>query len=138
MKPTLNPYLNFDGKTSEAMKFYQSVLGGELIMQTFAESGILTSEEDKNKIMHALLKNDALSFMASDGDIQHPVHIGDNISMSISGSDKELLTKYFNGLSEDGNIDMPLAKQFWGDTFGMLTDKFGIHWMVNISSAPQK
>ncbi len=138
MKPTLTPYLTFDGKTREAMTFYQSILGGTLTMQTFGESGMPTSPEDKDKIIHADLKNDALSFMASDGNREHPVHIGDNISMSIAGSDQELLTKYFNGLAAGGKVDMPLAKQFWGDTFGMLTDKFGVHWMVNISSGQQK
>ena len=134
MKPTLSPYLTFNGKTGEAMKFYQSVLGGELKMQTFGESGQSKSPEEKDRIMHAELKNDTLSFMASDGNVEHPVHMGDNISMSISGSDETTLTKYFNGLAKGGKVDMPLAKQFWGDTFGMLTDKFGIHWMVNISS----
>jgi len=134
MKPTLTPYLNFNGQTGEAMRFYQSVLGGELKMQTFAESGMPTAPADNNNIVHADLKNDALSFMASDGNAEHPVHMGDNIHMSIVGSDEALLTKYFNALAEGGKVDMPLAKQFWGDTFGMLTDKFGVHWMVNITS----
>ena len=134
MKPTLIPYLTFDGKTGEAMKFYQSVLGGELTMQTFGESGMPTSEAQKDRIIHAELKNEALSFMASDGNAEHPVHMGDNISMSIMGSDEELLTKYFDDLAEGGKIDMPLAKQFWGDIYGQLTDKFGVHWMVNITS----
>ena len=137
MKPTLSPYLTFDGKTAEAMKFYQSVLGGELRMQTFEESAVPTTPEDKDKIVHADLKNDSLSFMASVGNKEHPVHMGDNISMSIAGTDEAMLTKYFNELSAGGKVDMPLAKQFWGDIFGELTDKFGIHWMVNIAS-PQK
>ncbi len=138
MKPTLAPYLNFSGNTREAMEFYQSVLGGKLTMQTFGESGMPTPAEDKDKIMHADLKNDALSFMASDGNKEHPVHVGNNIHMSIVGTDEALLTKYFNGLAQGGKVDLPLAKQFWGDTFGMLTDKFGVHWMVNISSGVQK
>lgn len=137
-KGELNPYLTFDGTAGEAMKFYQSVLGGELSLSTFGESGMPISPEQKDKIVHARLENDELTFMASDGSPDHPVHMGDNISMSIMGSDGAALTKYFEGLSEGGKVDMPLAKQFWGDTFGMLTDKFGIHWMVNISSAPQK
>ncbi len=94
MKPTLAPYLNFSGNTREAMEFYQSVLGGELKMQTFGESGMPTTPEDKNKIMHADLKNDALSFMASDGNTQHPVHMGDNINMSIMGSDETILGRH--------------------------------------------
>lgn len=135
MGPALCPYLNFPGTTKDAMEFYQSILGGELNMQTFAESGIQSSEEDKEKIMHAELNNGDLSFMASDGTAEHPVHMGDNIHMSITGSDATLLTQYFAALAEGGTVDMPLAPQFWGDTFGMLTDKFGVHWMVNISSS---
>ena len=139
MKPTLTPYLNFNGQTGEAMKFYQSVLGGDLKMQTFAESGMPPSPEDKDKIIHADLKNDTLSFMASDGNTEHLVHMGDNIHMSIVGSDEPLLTKYFNALAEGGKVDMPLAKQFWGDIYGQLTDKFGVHWMINITSTvPEK
>ncbi len=135
MKPTLSPYLNFAGKTGEAMKFYQSVLGGELKIQTFGESGMAKTDAEKNRVLHADLKNDQLSFMASDGQPDKPVKFGDNVHMSIVGTDEALLTKYFNGLSSGGKVDMPLAKQFWGDTFGMLTDKYGVHWMVNISAA---
>lgn len=138
MKPTLNPYLIFNGSCKEAMEFYQSILSGKLSMQTYAESGMPTSEEDKNKIIHARLDNDTLTFMASDDNKKSPVQMGNNIHMSIVGSDETLLTTYFNKLSVGGKVDMPLAKQFWGDTFGMLTDKFGLHWMVNIASAPQK
>jgi len=133
MKPTLLPYLNFMGQTAEAMKFYQSVLGGELNMQTYGQAMPDTKPEEKEYIMHAELKNDALTFMAADGNSEHQVHMGDNINMSIVGTDEALLTKYFNGLAEGGKIDMPLEKQMWGDMFGMLTDKFGVHWMVNIS-----
>lgn len=138
MKPTLSPYLNFDGTTAEAMKFYQSVLGGELSMQTYKEAGFPHDPKDDNKVIHASLQNDSLSFMASDGNKEHPVHMGDNIHMSIMGSDEAKLTEYFNKLAEGGKIDMPLQKQFWGDTYGQLTDKFGVRWMVNISSQAQK
>src|SRR5579859_6423230 len=106
-KIVLTPYLNFNGQTREAMEFYQSVLGGELKMQTFTESGMPVADADKNKIVHAELKTDNFSFMASDGDKKHIVHMGDNVHMSISGTDEELLTKYFNKLSEGGKIDMP-------------------------------
>jgi PhnB protein len=137
MKARLNPYLAFDGNCGEAMKFYQSVLGGELKMQTFGESGSDVKDEDKDRIIHALLDNEALTFMASDGNEENPVSFGNNISMSIVGEDEDQLRKFFEGLSEGGNVDMPLEKQFWGDTFGMLTDKFGVHWMVNINSGQQ-
>jgi PhnB protein len=75
--------------------------------------------------------------MASDGNLDMNIRFGDNISMSISGRDNAKLTGFFSGLSRGGKVTMPLAKQFWGDTFGMLTDKFGVHWMVNIASQAQ-
>jgi PhnB protein len=134
MKPTLTPYLNFDGNTAEAMKFYQSILGGELTMQTFGEANMAKTPGERDRILHADLKNDMLSLMASDGQPDHPVKFGNNIHMSISGADENKLTEFFNKLAQGGKVDMPLAKQFWGDTFGMLTDKFGVHWMVNITS----
>ena len=145
MKATFTPYLNFNGNFKEAMQFYQSILGGELEMQTFGEAPVESSEKLRDRIMHATLKNDAITFMASDNPTEHratinnsKVHLDVSVHLSITGSDENLLTKYFNGLAEGGKVDMPLAKQFWGDTFGILTDKFGVHWMVNISSEEQK
>lgn len=74
--------------------------------------------------------------MASD---THPEYsptfeIGNNVHLSINGSESDKLTEFFNKLSEGGKVTMPLEKQFWGDVYGSLTDQFGVHWMVNISS----
>ncbi len=135
MKTVLVPYLNFMGKTKEAMEFYKSVFGGELKMQTFGESGMPTKNEDKDKIIHAELKTADFSFMASDGNAEHPVHMGDNIYMSLVGDNEAQLRDWFGKLAEGGKVDMPLEKQFWGDTYGQLTDKFGVHWSMNITSA---
>jgi PhnB protein len=137
MKATLSPYLNFNGNTAQAMKFYQSVLGGELSMQTFGDANMAQKPEEKNLIVHAALKNDNLAIYASDGHPSRKVEFGDNVHLSLMGPENEELTQVFNKLSQGGKIDMPLAKQFWGDTFGMVTDKFGVHWMVNISSQAQ-
>ncbi len=137
MNPTLNPYLNFNGNTAEAMKFYQSVLGGELNMQTFGEANMAENPKEKNLIVHAALKSDNISLFASDGHPSQKVEFGDNIHLSLQGQENEKLTQIFNKLAQGGQVDMPLAKQFWGDTFGMVTDKFGVHWMVNITSHAQ-
>ena len=134
MDATLTPYLTFNGNAREAMKLYHSILGGELTMQTFAESKMARKPEENDLIIHATLKNEGLTFMASDAMPDRQAKVGDNVHMSISGNDSEWLTRVFNGLSKGGNVDMPLAKQFWGDTYGQLTDKFGIHWMVNTTS----
>ncbi len=131
----LSPYLNFNGNCAEAMTFYQSVLGGKLDMQKFGDApGMQVPEAQKNNVIHVTLTNDYLTFMASDGRPEQPVMFGDSVHMSLGGNDEAMLTKVFNALSTGGKVDMPLAKQFWGDTFGMVTDRFGIHWMVNISA----
>ena len=137
MQPAIIPYLNFNGTTAEAMRFYQSILGGELTMQTFGEANMAKTLEEKNMIVHAALKNDAISLMASDGQPSQQVKFGDNIHLNLNGSEKERLSEIFNRLAQGGKVDMPLTKQFWGDTFGMLTDKFGVHWMVNILAQSQ-
>lgn len=132
----LSPYLNFNGDTEEAMNFYKSVLGGELQLSRFSDMHDPSVPEDyQNKIIHATLTTDVLSFMASDTPPGKSVTFGDSVHLSLAGTDEALLTKFFNGLSEGGEVTMPLAKQFWGDTYGQFTDKFGIHWMVNISAA---
>jgi PhnB protein len=140
MAVKLLPYLNFNRETKPAMEFYHSVFGGELHMSSFGESNMPVKDDEKELIVHAELKTDEFNFMSSDGGVMHPVHMGDNIHMSLIGEDEAKLTEYFNKLAEGGTVDMPLQKQFWGDTYGQLTDKFGVHWMVNIGPAkpPQK
>ena len=135
----LMPYLNFMGHGTEAMKFYQSVFGGELKTQSYGESGQAKDDSQKDLLMHGELATDYFTFFASDGNEEHKVTMGDSVNMSLTGEsiDEQKLTEYFNKLSEGGTVTMPLAKQFWGDTFGMVTDKFDIHWMVNISGAKQ-
>src|SRR2546426_12114247 len=102
MKPTLTPYLNFNGNTAEAMRFYQSILGGELTMQTFGEAKMARTPEEKSMILQAALKNDGLSLMASDGQPSQRVKFGDNIHMRITGQDrgklKDCLTKLAQGV----------------------------------------
>jgi PhnB protein len=133
----LNPYLNFNGQAREAMEFYKEALGGELTLQTFAEFGMPIAEEKKDEIMHAQLTSGDIVIMASDSGGHSEITFGNNVHLSLVGSDEAALTDIFNKLSAGGHIDMPLAKQVWGDTFGMFTDKFGQHWMVNISAGEQ-
>ena len=129
----LNPYLNFNGSTREAMEFYHHVLGGKLDLQTFGDSPMETPDEQKDMIVHAQLEGDGFMIMASDSNPGQPVTNGESVHLSIMGTDRGALTDVFAGLAEGGEVTMPLAEQFWGDTFGMLTDRFGIRWMVNIN-----
>src|SRR5947199_10367961 len=106
-------------------------------MQIVVKTKMAPRPKENNMILHAALKNDGLSIMASDGQPSQKVKFGDNIHMSITGQESGKLKEIFTKLAQGGKVDMPLKKQFWGDTFGMLTDKFGVHWMVNIVS-PQE
>ena len=131
MASRLNPYLNYNGNAREAMTFYQGVLGGELNISTFGEYG----GEGGDGVMHAQLETpDGFTLMASDtGPGMGEVTAGSNFAVSLSGDD-DALRGYFDGLAEGGTVTMPLEKQMWGDEFGMLTDKFGVSWLVNIGT----
>jgi PhnB protein len=85
--------------------------------------------------MHSLLEADnGIVFMASDTPVSMGYESGKSMSMSLSGEDEQELRGYWDGLAAGAAIEQPLTKAPWGDTFGMLTDKFGIRWMVNITA----
>jgi PhnB protein len=129
----LNPYLRFDGSARQAMEFYQSVLGGDLTMNTFREFGMQDSPQ-ADQIMHAQLETETgYTLMASDTPPGVPYHPGDTMTVSLSGDDAVLRT-YFEQLADGGKIGTPLEKQMWGAEYGDLTDKFGINWMVNFQA----
>jgi PhnB protein len=132
MASQLNPYLNFNGTTRQAMEFYRSVFGGDLNLTTFGEFGAKDSP-DADRIMHGVLETSAgYTIMAadaySDGQYQPPA----GFAVSLSGDD-DALRGYWDKLADGGTVTMPLQKQAWGDEFGMVTDRFGVPWLVNIS-----
>lgn len=134
MKTSLNPYISFKNNAREAMEFYKTVFGGKLEIHTFKEFQASQDPSEDDLIMHGMLEaENGLIFMASDTPARIPFNPGNNMSMSLSGDNDTELTSYFNKLAEGGAITMPLEKAIWGDKFGMLTDKFGINWMVNIT-----
>jgi PhnB protein len=132
-KMSLNPYINFSGRAREAMEFYQTAFGGELTLLAFNPEGAPKPAAEGDTIMHSYLEADGIMLMATDGMQGQPKAVGDNMSIALSGTDSEHLHKIFNTLSEGGKIDKPFEKESWGDEFGMVTDKFDIQWMVNIS-----
>jgi len=132
----LNPYLNFAGNADEAVDFYKNALDGEVVMLTrFGESPIPSDEDEKNKIMHAriVFGGDNI-IMISDTLKGSPFSTQGNIQLSIGLDDEAKTNEIFNKLSEGGKVVMPIAKQFWGDIFGMLQDKFGVNWMLNCTT----
>jgi PhnB protein len=138
MTTKLNPYLGFRDNAREAMEFYHSVFGGQLDLTTFAELHASDDPAEADKIMHSMLVTDGgLTLMASDTPNRMDYTPGNNHSVSLSGEDEAELRGYWEKLSKDGTVTMPLGKATWGDSFGMCVDKFGITWLVNIAGAQQ-
>lgn len=134
MQSRLNPYLSFKDNARQAMEFYQTVFGGKLDINTFKEFHASQDPSEDNKVMHSMLEADnGITFMASDTPNSMEHKPGNTMSMSLSGDNEEELRGYWEKLSTGGTVTMPLDKAPWGDTFGMLTDQFGIAWMVNIA-----
>jgi PhnB protein len=133
MTSRLNPYLNFNGNARQALQFYQSVFGGELNLNTFADFGGQDSP-DADRIMHGQLETDAgYTIMAADVPSSMEYHSMAGCSVSLSGDDGDVLRGYWEKLAAGGTITMPMQKQSWGDEFGMCVDGFGVPWLVNIS-----
>ena len=142
--PMLDSYLFFDGKCADAMKFYQKTIGGELMaMMKYSESpdpescgaGPGASQEARDRIMHAHLLIEGRNLMASDTPAHMEFKGAGNISVSLSGTDEAALSGYWTRLKDGAEILQPLEKAPWGDSFGMLADKFGVVWLVNITGA---
>jgi PhnB protein len=138
MTQNLNPYLNFRGTTRDAMTFYQSVFGGDLTVSSFADFGMPVGDGEEDLVMHSQLSTPS-GFLLMGADV--PSHMdytkGTNDgTVSLSGDDEGALGGYFAGLSDGGTVTQPLEKAPWGDSFGMLIDRFGVSWLVNISGAP--
>lgn len=135
MPSRLNAYLNFRDTARSAIEFYKGVFGGKLTVSTFKELHASEDPAEADKIMHSVLEADnGMVLMASDTPNKMEYKPGTNISMSLSGTDEKELRGYWDGLSKGGTVRQPLTKAPWGDTFGMLTDKFGIGWLVNIGA----
>jgi PhnB protein len=130
----LNPYLNFKDNAREAMEFYRTVFGGKLDLNTFKENNASEDPSEDDKIMHSMLEADnGITFMAADTPNRMEYRPGTNMAMSLSGDDDAELSGYFEKLSAGGTVREPLTVAPWGDKFGMVTDRFGIEWLVNIS-----
>jgi PhnB protein len=137
MATVLNPYITFRGVARDAMQFYQSVFGGDLVLSTFGENHMSDGPESDDLIMHAKLESPSgYVLMAADVPASRDVSFGTNMSVSLGGDEAEELTEYWQKLSDGASIMMPLAKAPWGDSFGMLTDRFGVQWLVNIAGTP--
>ena len=134
---TINPHINFNGNAEEAFTFYKSVFGGQFtkIIRFKDLSGpeFPVTEKEANKIMHIALPIGKNVLMANDvPESMGRVNENENRSkISISAESREEAEHLFNGLSQGGNIEMPIADSPWGSYFAMFRDKYGIEWTVD-------
>jgi PhnB protein len=135
MGSQLNPYIAFPGTARQALEFYQSVFGGDLTINTYAEMGQGGGEgpdgPDGDKVMHGHLQTpQGYHLMAADvpgGTLPS----GGNVSITLSGDDPEL-RRFWSELSQGGTVNMPFEKQVWGDEYGDCVDRFGVRWAVDL------
>ncbi len=147
MTANLNPYLSFRDGAHDAMQTYRTIFGGTLTRSTFGEAGMTDDPAEADKTMHAqlvtdggwvLMASDTPTAMAGPGDHgpsdgPQQVHRCHSVSLSGGPEDSEELHCYWDGLADGAEVREPLTVAPWGDEFGMLTDRFGVEWMVNIA-----
>jgi PhnB protein len=134
---TIEPYLFFNGRCEEAIEFYRKALGAEIEMITrFKESPEppppgTVPDGFENKIMHASFRIGQTTVMASDGCSADKANF-EGFSLGLQVSSEAEADRAFNALADGGKIKMPLTKTFWSPRFGMLEDRFGVGWMINV------
>lgn len=132
MATRLCPYLNFPGNAREAMEYYHSIFGGKLDVMTFADYGVEGAPPDGT--MHAFLDVGDFAFAASDAmPGAESTWGGTRVYLALMAEDPSV-TAWFDKLAEEGEVGQPLEKQVWGDTYGLVKDKFGLEWMFNIGT----
>lgn len=135
----VHSYLNFNGRCEEAVEFYKRAVGAKVeMMMRYKESPDppppgMVAPGSENKVMHVAFTIGDTTVMASDGGCKgQPDFRG--ISLSLAVPDAAAADKTFTALADGGKIEMPLGKTFWSPRFGMLTDRFGLMWMVNVAA----
>jgi PhnB protein len=136
--PMIQPYLNFSGRCDEALEFYQAVLGAEVeMLMRFKESPDDTPMELPagwgEKVMHCSFRVGGSVLMASDGCGDAEAFAG--FTLSITLEDESAARVVFDALANDGNVLMPMGPTFWSSCFGMVSDRFGLSWMVTVPPA---
>ena len=130
MATTINPYITLNGNCAEAVVFWADALGATTNIMRMGDSPMPVPPEQKDRVMHATLKTDSLTLMASDAMLGAAGDTGGMVSVSLNFTDKDEQTRIWDRLSPGATVTVPLGDQFWG-RFGMLTDRFGVAWMLN-------
>lgn len=132
----IEPYLFFEGRCEEALEFYREALGAEVTMlMRFREcpDPDMCVPGSEDKIVHANVRIGTTTIMASDGRCEgNPLFLG--FSLSLSLTDEAEAERLFAVLADGGQVQMQLAKTFWSPLFGMVADRFGVSWMINVTA----
>ncbi len=133
----LHPNLVFNGNAEEALNHYRDALGGELQIMRFAESPASdqASPDWQDKVIFGSLRSPGGTLNIMDAPPDRAGERGGNFMLSVNTETPQQTEAAFAKLLEGGTVVMPLEKTFWSPRFGMLTDKFGIKWMINLSEA---
>lgn len=133
----LNPYISFRNQAREALDFYQSVFGGEIVARsTFGEFHASEDPAEFDLIMHSQLETPkGFVLMVADTPSHMEYNPGGNISVSVSGEDEAELRGYWDGLTAGGTVTVPMEVAPWGGIFGMCIDRFGVSWLLNVNAA---
>jgi PhnB protein len=129
----VEPYLFFDGCCEAALEFYRKALGAEVtFLMRYKESPEpeMCPPGSEEKVMHASLRIGESTIMASDN-CEGKVSF-QGFSLSLAPADAVAAEGLFTALAEDGKVQMPLARTFWSPCFGMVVDRFGVSWMINV------
>jgi PhnB protein len=126
-----NPYITFNGNCEEAINFYKECFGGEIVFMQYYDDGMQKPHHNgKPKVMHCEFKAQAVHLMGCDKTPGQTIHPGTNINLYLSFSSAREQDDIFEKLSHKAIVHMPLEATFWGSRLGILTDQFGIHWML--------
>jgi PhnB protein len=132
----VQPYLNFDGRCDEALEFYKKAIGAKVNMlmrfKDAPDQSMITPGRE-NKVMHSTVQIGDTVVMASDGRCTGKPNFH-GIALTISVASEAEAEKTFTALVDGGQVQMPLGKTFFSPRFGMLSDKFGVGWMVLVAS----
>jgi PhnB protein len=128
----VQPYIDFDGRCDEALDFYRRALGAEVTQvmrfKDAPDQGMIPPGSGE-KVMHASFRVGDTDLLAMDGRSQGKPKL-EGVNLALTADDSAAATRHFNALADGGQVQMPLAKTFFSPMFGMVTDRFGITWMV--------
>ena len=127
----IDAYLFFDGNCAEAMQFYAGILGGKLEVMKYKDGPPGSAPPELGeRVMHACITVGDRRLMASDTMPKYPHEGNKGFAVSVHVPSAAEAKRVFDALAAGGKVGMPIEKTFWAEAFGMLTDKFGIPWMI--------